>query len=233
MRSKLMARTKIPKKIEHLVKDECLHACANPKCRQWISSAHEIHHIDGDPGNNALENLILLCSSCHSQTTRGIHSEADICFWKRMAQMEVLSTPAELQKGTTTIHNQGGIAGHSVHVETAIFKPSKTSAKTPTLPGTIGADPSMRTYADYLVKRYIDWRKKGSRIDRRQFDPGSAHGILGKGFGSPSTVMHISQTRFFEWVAQAQEKINKTVWGKNSKNRNYHTYEEHLKERNG
>lgn len=28
----------------------------------------ELHHIDGDRGNNRLENLLILCPNCHSQT---------------------------------------------------------------------------------------------------------------------------------------------------------------------
>ena len=26
-----------------------------------------IHHIDGDPGNNEISNLVLLCPNCHSE----------------------------------------------------------------------------------------------------------------------------------------------------------------------
>jgi hypothetical protein len=40
----------------------------------------------------------------------------------------------------------------------------------------------MRTYADYLVKKYIEWRKKGFAKDKRLFAAGSAHGILAEGF---------------------------------------------------
>jgi hypothetical protein len=28
----------------------------------------ELHHIDGDRGNNMIENLLILCPNCHSQT---------------------------------------------------------------------------------------------------------------------------------------------------------------------
>lgn len=226
-----MARKRIPKNVEHLVRDECRQACANPKCRQWATATHEFHHIDGDSSNSTVENLILLCGSCHNQVSVGIFSEADVCLWKRMAEAGYLPTPSELLPAGTTIHNHGGIAGTEINVENLTIKQPKTSKTTPTLPGTIGADADMRTYADYLVKRYIEWRKKGVAIDRRSFSPGSAHGILGEGFGSPSTVMHIPQSRFIEWVAQAQFKIDRTAWGKINKHRNYHSYEEHLKQR--
>lgn len=47
--------------------------CENPQC--GISTWHErpitcqLHHIDGNPLNNSLENLIMLCPNCHSQTS--------------------------------------------------------------------------------------------------------------------------------------------------------------------
>lgn len=39
--------------------DKCAH-CGGTKTRQ-------IHHIDHDPMNNALSNLMVLCSSCHGR----------------------------------------------------------------------------------------------------------------------------------------------------------------------
>ena len=103
-------------------------------------------------------------------------------------------------------------------------------------PGLIEADPDMRTYADYLVKKYIDWRKKGTAIDKRGFSAGSAHGILAEGFGSPSSVLLIPQGRFQIWVVQAQSKIDRTVFGRintSKGTRNYHTWDEHLTQRRG
>lgn len=90
----------------------------------------------------------------------------------------------------------------------------------------------MRDYANYLVKRYIDWRKKGitQGIDRRRFAPGSASSILAKGFGS-QTVLMIRAHLFGDWVCEAQKKIDNTVWGKLNTHRNYHTWKEHLEER--
>jgi hypothetical protein len=103
-------------------------------------------------------------------------------------------------------------------------------------PGLIEAEVDMRTYANYLVGRYIDWRKKGQDIDGRRFSPGSAHGILGEGFGSPTSVLLIPQSRFFDWVSSAQAKIDRTAFGrinKVRKGRNFHSWEEHLAERHG
>ena len=227
-------RKRIPKTVENAVREECAQACANPKCREWSTATHELHHIDSDPSNSILKNLILLCGSCHNKVEGGICSEADVILWKRMAESDFLPPPkGQVSPGpTVAIHTNQGIAGHSVHIERVIIKRTKKNKNEP-LPGTIGADPDMRTYATYLVGKYIECRKLGQKYDRRSFSPGSAHGILGEGFGSPSSVMHISESRFLDWVAHAQAKIDNTAWGRINKNRKYHSWEEHLSERHG
>lgn len=46
--------------------------CMNLHCRwNWKSEQNpilEIHHLDGDPNNNVLSNVVLLCPNCHSLT---------------------------------------------------------------------------------------------------------------------------------------------------------------------
>ena len=227
-------RKHIPKALGHAVREECKQACANPECREWSTATHELHHIDGNSSNSIQKNLILLCGSCHNKVEAGICSESDVMVWKRMSESGWLPPPkGQAPAGpTVTIQTNEGIAGHAVHIDKVILKRSKKGKNEP-LPGTIGADPDMRTYATYLVGKYIDCRKLGQKYDRRNFSPGRAHGILGEGFGSPSSVMHISQSRFLDWVAQAQAKINNTAWGRINKNRKYHSWEEHLAERQG
>lgn len=102
------------------------------------------------------------------------------------------------------------------------------------LPGTIGADPDMRTYAQHLVDKYIKCRLEGEkRIQqyRRPFSPASAHGILGEGFGVTNSVYQIAQGHFFDWVAAAQAKIRRTVFAKRLPHDIFHTWEEHLRQR--
>ena len=202
------------------------------------SDALNPHHIDQDRSNTIKSNLILLCASCHSKQQVGVISEADVMLWKRMAEAGALPPP----KGSpsfsdTIIQNNYGVAGNTINIQQLNMRRSSSSkGRREVTPGLIEADADMRTYANYIVGRYIEWRKKGQDIDRRRFAPGSAHGILGEGFGSPSSVLLIPQTKFFAWVVSAQAKIDRTAWGrinKVRKGRNYHTWEEHLTERYG
>lgn len=229
-------RIAIPSALAHQVRHQCDGACGNPSCREWSSSTHELHHIDGDRSNSTLENLILLCGNCHSKEQAGIITREEIEVWKSQAKLGRLPWPKKLLPLAvpTVRDNYGMVAGH-VHVENLTIKQDKkSSGKAPPIPGTIGADADMRTYATYLAGRYIEWRKEGikSGKDKRSFKPSSAHGILCEGYGANSALL-IGQSRFFEWVAQAQSKIDHTVWGRMNFHRNYHTWEEHLAQRRG
>lgn len=229
-------RAPIKTAIKHRLMAECDSACAD--CRDGTPSKIDFHHIDGNRSNSTYENLLVVCAGCHAEFTRGTKSEADAMLLKRMAQASKLPPRRGSEARISVGVNSGVVAGN---VGTLNFRVSGRESKAPALiPGTIGADPDMRTYANYLVGRYIDWRKKSDeqlrrlgRPPRRAFSPGSAHGILGEGFGVTNSVLQISEDRFFPWVASAQAKIDRTVWGKKNPHRNYHTWEEHLRERRG
>lgn len=229
-------RKKTSKAVEHQVREECGQACANPTCREWRTATHELHHIDGDRANGERANLILFCGNCHGRQIAGLISEADVRLWKRMAEAGALPPPKSQTAASVTMQDNYGIAGQTVNVGTVNMRRGFSSTKRRAItPGLIEADPDMRTYADYLVKKYIEWRKKGQAIDNRAFSAGSAHGILAEGFGSPSSVLLIPQVRFYDWVSQAQAKIDRTTFGRINRKRarNYHTWEEHLTRRHG
>ena len=71
-------RINLTKEQRETVKDtfgnECAH-CSNTEKLQ-------IHHQDGNPNNNNLDNLILLCVKCHAE---GMHpyKEEEILKWAR------------------------------------------------------------------------------------------------------------------------------------------------------
>ena len=229
-------RTSIPKALQNQVCDQCGYACANPTCRRLNTSSHQIHHVDEDPSHSVLENLILLCANCHADHHNGIISEAQVTTWKRMAEHGYLPPPAGAPPSKAPMMRDNyGVAAENIRVENLTVKtPRGKSGKTPPIPGTIGADADMRDYANYLVKKYIEGRKKGIArgTDRRPFAPGSASTILSEGFGS-QTVLMIPAHRFADWVPEAQKKIDNTIWGRQNPHRNYHTWEEHLAQRHG
>lgn len=57
------------KKVRAILQKEINSQC--PFCRNEDVGHFEIHHIDKDPSNNEIKNLLLLCPTCHSKITKG------------------------------------------------------------------------------------------------------------------------------------------------------------------
>jgi len=60
---------KQPMKIRAVLQQEIGSVC--PICNSNEVGHFQIHHIDEDPSNNDLSNLILICPTCHSKITKG------------------------------------------------------------------------------------------------------------------------------------------------------------------
>ena len=56
-------RRPIPKNLKYQI----LYRNGNRCCVCRLQIGHQIHHVDGDPGNNSESNLAVLCTSCHSE----------------------------------------------------------------------------------------------------------------------------------------------------------------------
>jgi len=235
-----MKRKRAPIKAvtKHLLNEQFDTACA--VCRDGTSAKLEIHHIDGDTQNPTLENLMILCGGCHNEFTLGTKTEADARMFKRMAETGHLQSRKghpKFPESSTRILNDGtnnGFMAKEIHIKTLKIPRDRSGKSSRELPGTIGADADMRSYATYLVGKYIKSRQEGEKWVqqyRSSFHPGSAHNILGQGFGVTNSVLQVSQESFFRWVASAQEKIRRTVFAKNLGHEFFHSWEEHLRQR--
>lgn len=229
-------RAPIAAATKHLLNDQFASACG--MCRETKTSKLDIHHIDGDVRNPTLDNLLLICAGCHAEFTRGTKSEADARMFKRMAETGHLPPRKDaVTSNGCDVVNHGtnqGIMGRTVNIGKVTVPRDKKGKSSRELPGTIGEDADMRTYATYLVGQYIDARKKGEKWVKQKggpFRPSAAHGILGKGYGVTNSVLQISRESFFNWVASAQNRIRGTVFCKNLGHDFFHSWEEHLRRR--
>ncbi len=70
VKDKLIKSSELMKKLISLGLKE--YKCENPECgiSEWHgkSITLQVHHKDGDHFNNELDNLVILCPNCHSQT---------------------------------------------------------------------------------------------------------------------------------------------------------------------
>lgn len=71
-------RTRIPKenKIRAELQKEINSLC--PFCISTEVGHFQIHHIDDNPSNNEILNLILVCPTCHSKITKGDYSPMEV-----------------------------------------------------------------------------------------------------------------------------------------------------------
>ena len=124
------------------------------------------------------------------------------------------------------VASPGGIQARHVTIKT-----DKKNPPTPLPTDAIGADIEMRSYIEYLTKRYIEFRLGGikSGKDRRPFHPSMFHQLIEREFGARANLL--PQSRFGDLVAFIQAAIDDTIIGRNRRaygERSYHSFEAHV-----
>lgn len=64
-------RVRIPKESKVRAELQKENGSTCPFCENEDVGHFQIHHIDNDPSNNVVNNLILICPNCHSKITKG------------------------------------------------------------------------------------------------------------------------------------------------------------------
>jgi hypothetical protein len=201
-----------------------------PFCGLEKIGSLQVHHIDGNTLNNAVENLVAACGSCHEQITKGFKSEADVIMTKRMLKAGVhpfrqRSAPGCGDSVNVTQSTNSGIIANRV----TINKGKKSGQII--LPGSIGANPRQYNYVEYLIKQLTTFRQAGASYGQKGIGlihAGSVRKILENELGGLPKDQPVE--RFDEIVAIIKAKVDKTALGKNNIRRgirNYHSFEEH------
>ncbi len=72
-------RTTVPKETRIQAFDRARHRCQFPHCRERANL--EIHHIDKDPSNHKLANLIVLCKNHHAMAQKNAYRTEQLQRW--------------------------------------------------------------------------------------------------------------------------------------------------------
>jgi len=64
-----------------------------PFCESMEVGHFEIHHLDENPGNHEMTNLLLLCPTCHSKITKGDISCDDVYAKKNAIRILTNTSP--------------------------------------------------------------------------------------------------------------------------------------------
>ena len=221
-------RHTIPKRVEKRAYQETGCACAF--CQEKEIASLQVHHIDGDPANNQLENLLVVCATCHGKITGGVISQADVILQKRIAHFGALK-PVDRGDGDSVRVNIVGsnFRGDVAHTITKITTPRPPKMQYPV--GSIGANLEMKGYIDYLISRYFEYRKADSSYGQKgTFSHAVIYKNIQRKFGYKTFFM--PENHFEALARYLKECIDKTIQGKRNRaqgKRNYHSYSEHGK----
>lgn len=83
-------RKSIPNKIKMLLQKEIFSQC--PFCGNEDVDHFEIHHIDENPENSNINNLLMICPLCHSKITKGDILQKEVIEKKQFLQKEEKGT---------------------------------------------------------------------------------------------------------------------------------------------
>lgn len=200
---------------------------------------------------HAFSNLILLCS-VHHDIVDAEPEKFTVELLQEMKEMHERDGDIELSvdgaklarrliesyihieasgEAQVMVASPGGIQAKHVTIKT-----SRKKVAVPLPPDAIGANIEMRSYTEYLIKRYIEWRLAGveSGKDKRRFHPSMIHQLIEREFGARANL--IPQTEFERLVTFLQNAIDGTVQGRIKGAygvRSFHSYVEHLEKLRG
>ncbi|MGD0590114.1 MAG: HNH endonuclease [Bacteroidota bacterium] len=219
-------RTKIPKesKVRAELQKEINSVC--PFCDNSEVGHFVIHHIDENPANHSMSNLLLLCPICHSKITKGDIRQEDV--YKKKIELLTQSTS---RKGTAQrIVNVNEPVGNTIvgdRNQITVKHVSKVvRQKYPE--GCIGYDTVKANYIAHLIKRYNEYKEYEVGKGNVNYAMFSSH--LKKKFkiGPTRTIYNLPMNRFDELATYIQLRINDTKLGrvKGLGHKNYSTYDE-------
>jgi 5-methylcytosine-specific restriction endonuclease McrA len=226
-------RKTIPQKIKMLLQREIGSTC--PFCNSNEVGHFQFHHIDENPENDTIANLLMLCPTCHSKITKGDVSRAKV----EAKKQEVSNQSAKKDKKMGKVINFNANVGNAVvgdnNKVTLNIKKDVKKSKYPE--GCIGSVNEKANYISYLITRYHEykeWEVGKGNMNYAIFQSG-----LKKKYklGKTRTIYHVPDPKFEELAAHIQERIDGTVLAnvKRSKGqrKNYATFEEYLDETQG
>jgi len=217
-------RKSIPRLTTKKLYQECGSTCSF--CPERDVATFEVHHIDEDPSNSDLANLIIVCSSCHTRITKGVFSPTDVVTRKRQ-QTWCVKPQATSGSSVNVSINDSTFTGDIAQNITKIKTTGRPKIMHPA--GSIGADIPMKAYIDYLLKRYYKYKSADKSYGvKKRFSHAVIHGNIQKKFGAKT--FFLPTFSFLGLVDYLRAHIDGTIQGKcNTKirRRNYHTFEKH------
>lgn len=220
-------RIRIPKenKVRAELQKEIGSTC--PFCENSEVGHFQIHHIDENPANNEIGNLILLCPICHSKITKGDLGQIEV--YKK--KIELLKAPiVSKPKSEKTINFNSKVGNAVVGDNNKVLIKQTKSVKQKYPEGCIGFETVKANYVGHLIKRYNEYKEyEIGKVNYAMFN-----GHLKKQYkiGPTRTIYNLPTEKFEELISYIHKRIDSTklakIKGKGHKN--YSTFEEYAEE---
>lgn len=215
-----MKRKTIPKKVEKLIFQEANSSCSF--CLENDVNTLEIHHIHevSEGGSSEAENLILVCSNCHSKITHREISQQEV-YQKKLKNLTSSNstTQPQPQRNINIVDSvNNGVVAQSVASVT--IKTSKSSVTVPPPAGSIGGDLEKNNYAKYLIDRYHEFKK--ADMGRAKMNYTIFYGNIKKEFGAKWD--HLPLGKFEQLCVYLKMRIDKTILGKSRRAKGQKSY---------
>lgn len=224
-RKRLKQRKSIPALSSKKLYQEADNRC--PFCGVADVAVLEIHHIDGDPSNNTIENLIVVCGNCHSKITRGEISPADVYAKKMELFWTNRKSPQQAENSPMQSVNVNAVSVSDSIIANTVTLGRKRSPRMQYPVDSIGADTIKKGYIDYLIKRYFDYRRADTSYGSfRHFNHAEIHTTIQRRFKAKTFFIHVS--RFEELCDYLKSRVDQTIQGKRNRSRgdlNYDSFE--------
>jgi hypothetical protein len=230
-KNKLQKRKAISQKTKKLIWQEAINMCVF--CENRNVDVLEIHHIIdwSKGGTDEFENLILVCSNCHSKITNGSITTVEVFKAKMQLQnpsvetkqkSNVLKFPTVSNSINVSRSNNYGIIANTVKIPTQ----RKTVKFEPPV-GTIGSDGDKRSYIMRLIERYQDFKKAEHGLINFRYQ--IIYSAIKKEFKCKWDFIRLEN--FSALVNYLQRRIDNTRLGRNRKSKglkNYSSFQEFL-----
>lgn len=223
------SRIKIPKeaKVKAELQQEIGSLC--PFCDNTEVGHFEIHHIDENPGNNILSNLLLLCPICHSKITKGDIKEAEVLRKK----IELIKNPVPSKpKGYGAINFNAQVNNAIVgdNNKISINQSKKVMQKYPE--GCIGYEHVKANYISHLIARYNEYKESEVGKGKMSYAIFPSQLKARYKIGPSRAIYHLPVSKFDELVSYIQLRIDSTRLAKfkGAKHKNYSSFEEYARE---
>lgn len=221
------ARKKPSQRDRALLQQEVGSRC--PICGDENVGEFQVHHLNGNPADTTLTNLLLICPNCHAKFTNHSYS-AEVGYQAKLKVFQPsnsVTEPVATGGSIVQISHGDGVVQAAGNVSIRMPRGRKSKAAVP-MSGVIGTSPDERSYIKYLYDRLFDYKKAIPG-----YDEGRAGRVIAKyvrdKFGTTWSLVPIHC--FQPLVALLQHKIEETPIGRAHKKagtKAYKSFEEHL-----